>query len=294
MVATVPSIGANASISAALDEVTRSARESLVLISRRGGNGAGVIWTSDGRIVTNHHVVGNDREIEVVLADGRKLPGEVTARHNTRDLAIVQVNETGLAAARIGDSSTVRPGQLAIAIGHPLGFRDSVTMGIIVASGQAASDEGPRTGDFLQSDVTLAPGNSGGPLLDAEGRVIGINSMIAGRLSLAIPSQAAARFVAGNQPGLGAYIGVAGVMVLLRGASQRVGFLLNDIVDGGPADRAGLIVGDIIVAIGEAPVIDQESIPAAMLRLVPGDAVTISVLRGGEPRAFVVVPTERA
>lgn len=288
MVATIPSV------SAAVDDVIRSARESLVLINRRHGNGAGIIWTEDGRIVTNHHVVGRDQQIEVVLADGRKLEGEVVARHNSRDLAIVQVNETGLPAARIGDSSTVRPGQIAIALGHPLGYRDSVTMGIIVASGQAASDEGPRTGDFLQSDVTLAPGNSGGPLLDAEGRVIGVNSMIAGRLSLAIPSQAAEVFVSGNQPGLGGYIGVAGMLVALRGAGQPVGFLLNDVVDGGPADRAGLIVGDIIVAIGEAPVIDQESIPAAMIRLVPGEAVPISVLRGGEPRAFVVVPTERA
>jgi serine protease Do len=282
------------SVSAAVDDVTRSARESLVLINRRHGNGAGIIWTTDGRIVTNHHVVGRDQQVQVVLADGREFDGAVIARHNSRDLAIVQVNESGLPVARIGDSSTVRPGQIALALGHPLGYRDSVTMGIIVAAGQAASDEGPRTGDFLQSDVTLAPGNSGGPLLDAEGRVIGINSMVAGQLSLAIPSQAAEVFVHGSQPGLGAYIGVAGMLVQLRGARQPVGFLLNDIVEGAPADRAGLNVGDIIVAIGEAPVTDQESIPAAMLRLVPGEAVAISVLRGGEPRAFVVVPTERA
>jgi serine protease Do len=288
MVATFPSV------SAAVDDVTRSARESLVLINRRHGNGAGIVWTADGRIVTNHHVVGRDQQVQVVLADGRELDGAVVARHDTRDLAIVQVSESGLPPVRIGDSSTVRPGQLALALGHPLGYRDSVTMGIIVAAGQAASEEGPRTGDFLQSDVTLAPGNSGGPLLDAEGKVIGVNSMVAGRLSLAIPSQAAEIFVHGNQPGIVAYIGVAGMLVQLRGAGQPVGFLLNDIVDGAPADRAGLNVGDIIVAIGEASVVDQESIPAAMLRLVPGEAVTISVLRGGEPRAFTVVPTERA
>jgi serine protease Do len=265
-------------ISTALTAVARKVRESVVLVYHRGGNGAGVIWRSDGRVVTNSHVVGNNGRTEIVLADGRKYVGIV-----------------GLPAAEIGDSSAIRPGQLAIAIGHPLGFRDAVTAGIVVAAGQAATDTGPRTGDYLQSDVTLAPGNSGGPLVDAWGRVIGINAMVAGRLSLAIPSLAVERFVTGGRPGgVVGYIGVNGVVVPLRRDDHPVGFLLTEIVDGTPADRAGLIIGDVIVAIGETTVVDQESVPAAIMRLTPGDAVTISVLRGGEPRSFVVVPTERA
>jgi serine protease Do len=287
--------GTSSALSTALTEVARKVRGSVVLVYHRGGNGAGVIWRSDGRIVTNSHVVGNDGRTEVVLADGRKYVGIVAARHPTRDLAIVKIAEEGLPAIEVGDSSTVRPGQLAFAIGHPLGFRDAVTAGIVVASGQAATEGGPRTGDYLQSDVTLAPGNSGGPLVDAWGRVIGINSMVAGKLALAIPSQAVERFIDGNTGrGVIAYIGVNGVVVALRRDDHAAGFLLTEIVEGTPADRAGLILGDIIVAIGETPVVDQESVPAAIMRLNPGDAVTISVLRGGEPRSFVVVPTERA
>jgi serine protease Do len=282
-------------LSDAVSAVAQKVRESVVLVYRGGGNGAGVIWREDGRIVTNSHVVGNDGRTEIVLADGRKYVGVVAARHPTRDLAIVKIAEDGLPAVEVGDSSTVRPGQLAIAIGHPLGYRDAVTAGFFVAGVRAATDTGPRTGDYLQSDVTLAPGNSGGPLVDAWGRVIGINSMVAGRLSLAIPSQAVERFVEGDKPGgTIAYIGVNGVVVPLRNVDHAVGFLLTEIVEGTPADRAGLIVGDIIVAIGETAVVDQESVPAAIMRLSPGEAVTVAVLRGGEPRSFVVVPTERA
>jgi serine protease Do len=282
-------------ISTSVNAVAQKVRESVVLVYHRGGNGAGVIWGADGRIVTNSHVVGTDGRTEIVLSDGRKYVGIVAARHPTRDLALVKIAEEGLPAIEVGDSSTVRPGQLAIAIGHPLGFRDAVTAGIIVAAGQAATERGPQTGDYLQSDVTLAPGNSGGPLVDAWGRVIGVNSMVAGRLSLAIPSLAVERFVGGDKRGGAiAYIGVNGVVVPLRRDDYTAGFLLTEIVEGTPADRAGLILGDIIVAIGETPVIDQESVPAAIMRLAPGDAVTVSVLRGGEPRSFVVVPTERA
>src|SRR5262245_37514712 len=276
-----------------LADLAERLTKSVALIGHRGGNGAGVIWRSDGQLVTNSHVASGDRA-DVVLADGRKYEGVVKARHRSRDLAIVKIDADELPAIEVGDSSTVRPGQLAFAIGHPFGLRNAVTAGIIVAAGQAITDEGPQTGDHLQADVALGPGNSGGPLVDAWGRVIGINTMVAGRLSLEIPSQAVERFVLGASNGEGsAYLGVIGVLVDLRRPDQDVGFLLTQIEDGTPADRAGLIIGDIVVAIGERMVIDQESVPAAILRLKPGEAVTIHVLRGGERREFVVVPTER-
>jgi serine protease Do len=281
-------------ISEALSDIAERVSRSVVLVFHRGGNGAGVIWRADGQIVTNSHVAREGRA-EVVLADGRKLVGIVAARHPTRDLAILKVAAEDLPAIEVGDSSRVRPGQLAIAVGHPRGYRSAVTAGIVVASGQAATDEGPRTGDMLQADVALAPGNSGGPLVDAQGRVIGINTMVSGQLALAIPSQAVERFVAGTGQGQGtAYLGVAGIVVPLRRPDHAAGYLLTEIGEGTPADRAGLIVGDVIVAIGETVVIDQESVPAAIMRMRPGDAVTVRVLRGGEPRSFVVVPAERA
>ena len=286
--------GTGVPVSQAAAEVAERVRPSVVMVLSRGGNGAGVIWRSDGQIVTNSHVVRGD-QAEVVLSDGRRFVASLSARHPDRDIALLKIDADGLPAVEVADSSTVRPGQVAIAIGHPIGFREAVTVGVIVAAGQMATEQGPRTGDFLQTDVTLLPGNSGGPLIDAWGRVIGINTMVNGRLSLAVPSQAVERFViAGSGRGAVGYLGVNGIVVQTRRDDAPIGFLLTEIVDGTPADRAGLIVGDVVVALGGQAIVDQESLPAALIRLVPGEAVTLDVLRGGEPRSFVVVPTERA
>jgi serine protease Do len=276
-------------------EIAWATRESTVLVYRGGGNGAGVIWRADGQIVTNKHVVGNGAQVDVVLADGRKFTGLVASRHPDRDLAVIKIAADDLPVAQIGDSSTVRPGQIAIAVGHPLGFRDAVTAGIVVASGQAATEGGPRMGDHLQADLTLLPGNSGGPLVDAWGKVIGINTMVAGALALAIPSQAVERFVAGG-PAVraNAYLGIeAKYVASIRRGGFEAGLVLTDVVEGSPADRAGLIVGDVIVAFAEITVVDQESLPASLLRLKPGEPVSVSVLRGDDLRSFTVVPTER-
>ena len=291
-----PSAGslAGPAISEAAAVIAERVNPSVVVVGLRGGNGAGVIWRPEGIIVTNRHVVRDDR-VDVVLADGRRFTGIVAARHPEHDLAVIKIAADDLPAIEVGDSSRVRPGQLVLAIGHPIGFRGAVTAGVVVAAGQAATIEGPRTGDWIQADVTLLPGNSGGPLVDARGRVVGINTMVSGALSLAVPSQAVERFVAGGQPGrVRGYLGVNGMVVPLRRPDHPVGFLLSEVAEGTPADRAGLLVGDVIVGIGEAVVTDQESLPAALLRLVPGEAVRIAVLRGGERRTFTVVPTERA
>lgn len=281
-------------LSAAIADIAAEVKQSVVLIGQNGSHGAGVIWRPDGIVVTNRHVLRDDR-VDVILDDGRKLTGIVAARHPDRDLAVVKIAADDLPAARLGDSSTVRPGQLAIAIGHPPRLRSAATVGIVVAAGQAATLEGPRTGDWLQTDVTLRPGNSGGPLVDAHGAVIGINTMVSGRLSLSIPSSTVEHFVAGERPGdPRAWLGVNGLVVPLRQPGHGAGFLLSEVAEGSPADRSGLIVGDIIVRIGQKEVVDAESVPAAVLRMNPGDAVEIAILRGGEPRQFTVVPTERA
>jgi serine protease Do len=281
-------------LSEGIAEIVAAITPSVVLIGQNGSHGAGVIWRSDGIVVTNRHVLREDR-VEVILDDGRKLTGIVAARHPERDLAVVKIATSDLPAARLGDSSTVRPGQIVIAVGHPPGVRSAATAGIVVAAGQAATLEGPRTGDWLQTDVTLRPGNSGGPLVDARGGVIGINTMVSGRLSLSIPSSAVERFVAGERPGdPRAWLGVNGLTVPLRQPGHEAGFLLSEVAEGSPADRAGLIVGDIITSIGDVDVVDPESVPTAVLRLNPGEAIEIAILRGGEPRRFTVVPTARA
>jgi len=281
------------SVSEAAAAIAERLAPSVVVVGDRGGNGAGVIWRSDGRIVTNWHVVHGDT-VEVTFADGRRLEGKVAARHPDRDLALIQVEANDLPAVEVGDSATVRPGQVVLAIGHPIGFKGAVSIGIVVAAGQAATAEGPRTGDWLQADVALLPGNSGGPLVDAEGRVIGISTMVSGGLSLAIPSQVAERFVAGEQPGqIRAYLGIRGLMVPLRGSEAGAGLLLTEVEEGSPADRAGLLIGDIMTGIDEMRITDQESLPAAVLAMEAGRAVSIAILRGGDPRHFTVVPTER-
>ncbi len=281
-------------LSEEIEAIAQRIRPAVVFIDRPHGNGAGTIWRSDGRIVTNRHVVGREAQVSVGLADGRRFAGRVIARHPEQDLAVVHIPASGLPAAEVGDSSTVRPGQIAIAVGHPFGYRDAVSAGVIVAAGQIATRSGPRSADLLQSDVKLAPGNSGGPLVDVRGRVIGINTMVAGRLSLAVPSQVAERLVAGHQAGRAvAYIGVQGVVVAIGHPGIPAGLLLTEVAEGAPGDRAGLIVGDIIVAIGDTVVVDQESVPAAILRLAPGQPIPVRVLRGGAMRAFVIVPAER-
>lgn len=285
---------AGAAVADGLADLAARVSPSVVQVGQRGGgSGAGIVWRSDGVIVTNRHVVRDDR-VDVWTLDGQHFTGIVAARHPDRDVAVIKVAAEGLPAAEIGDSATVRPGQLAVAIGHPVGYKAAAALGIVVASGQAATPDGPRTGDWIQTDVTLLPGNSGGPLLDAEGRVIGVNTMVQGDLSLAVPSQAVERFVAGERDGGRGFIGVEGQIVPLRRADFPTGFLLTGLAEGAPADRAGLILGDIVVRVGESPVTDRETLPGALLRLKAGDAVVLDVLRGGEPRRFTVVPTERA
>jgi serine protease Do len=153
------------------------------------GAGSGVIWTSDGLIVTNAHVIRN--RAGVVLDDGRRFEGRLIAWDPERDLAALAIEGDGLPAADVGDSDTLRVGELVVAVGNPFGLAGAATAGVIHAVARRRS-AGPR---LIQADVALAPGNSGGPLADARGRVIGINAMIVGGLALAVPSNAVARFV---------------------------------------------------------------------------------------------------
>lgn len=164
-------------------------------LSGQHGGGSGVIWQPDGLIITNAHVARGPRP-SVILADGRTLVATVTARDERHDLAALTVDATGLPAAVIGDSDALRVGALVLAVGNPLGLAGALTTGIV----HAALPDGPRGHGWVRADVRLAPGNSGGPLADAAGRVIGINSMIAGGLALAVPSNTVARFLRGTAP----------------------------------------------------------------------------------------------
>lgn len=283
------------------------ARESVVQVAGGGrGSGAGVIWPGDGLVLTNDHVLprgrrggrrGGRRATRVALRDGRTFDADVVKRSRELDLALLRLRDAAeLPAASVGDSDVLRVGELVYAIGHPWGNPGAVTAGIIgglgVSGGRGRRGSGAR---FIFSDVVLAPGNSGGPLLNAGGEVVGINAMIFGRTALSIPSNTAAAWVAnpverrGNgRPRLGA--GVVPVEFPASGKPEEGdawGLAVTSVEEGGPAEAAGLIVGDVLLGLAGSPPHDVESFQEAL----SGDAaVSLRVFRGGETIVVEVPP----
>jgi serine protease Do len=230
---------------AGFGEVAEALRRTTVQVSSSGrGVGSGVILSADGLIVTNAHVVRSS-QAQVKLWDGRTLEAVVTSRDLARDLAAVLVSASSLSAATLADSSKARIGELVLAIGNPLGFVGALSTGIIHAAG---SVRGLGIGSWLQADVKLAPGNSGGPLADAQGRVLGINTMVAGGLALAIPSNDVARFLANGPSHSLLGVEVRTVRIVVRD-ENRLGLLVMEVNPAGPASRASLMVGDILVGV---------------------------------------------
>jgi serine protease Do len=216
-------------------EIAERLRRSTVQVFAHGhdGGGSGIIWNSDGRIVTNSHVARADHA-DVVLWDGRRLAARLVSRDTRRDLAELRVAESGLPAATAGDSDSLRPGELAIAIGSPLGFAGALSTGVIHSVG-AISGMGRER--WIGASVRLAPGNSGGPLADARGRVVGINTAIVNGLGVAVPSNAAVDFLRrGARPSLG---------VTLTPVSHGMQIISFD--PSGAAAAASLRPGDILV-----------------------------------------------
>jgi len=245
---------------AGFGEVAEQLRRSTVLIHAGGrGSGSGVIWTSDGTVVTNAHVVrGSNTRVQ--LWDGREFDATVTARDPRYDLATLRISASALPAASHADSSPLRPGELAIAIGNPMGFVGALTTGVIHAIGPLRG-LGPQT--WVQASVRLAPGNSGGPLADARGCVIGINTMVAGRLALAIPSNAVLDFLAGGPRS--AWLGVTLHPVRLPRVNGRAfGLVLLEVEPDSPAAQASLMAGDILLGAEERPFQSIDDLVKAM------------------------------
>ena len=262
------------------------AQESVAQVRSRGrGVGAGVIWAGEGLVVTNHHVVaGRSRnpKVTVVLRDGREVDAEVVKRGHNLDLALLRLEDAphDLSAAPVGDSDALRVGELVYAIGHPWGRLGAVTAGVVSGLGVAG---GPGGGTrYVQSDVSLAPGNSGGPLLNARGEVVGINAMIFGRLALSIPSNAASAWLAGegHRSHLGVRILPVEIPTSLRGpGTPEEGLIVAAVEAGGPAEKAGLLVGDVLLGTDEGAVD-----PGSLLDAIAGagDNVRLRVMRGGK------------
>lgn len=297
--ATIDAPPAADAISPAIARMVDQVRPSVVEVrSAERGGGAGVIWHANGAtlILTNNHVVANrDAGLRVQLPDGRAFDATISARNPALDLALLTVAADNLPAAPIGDSSRLRVGELVFAIGHPWGQRGVVTAGIVSGLGAIPVGDGGRTAQYIRTDVRLAPGNSGGPLLNARGAVVGINAMIfGGDLSVAIPSHVASAWIAGL-PGRRVVLGVEVQRVELpvvarqgRWASQVAGLLVSGVEQGGPADRAGVLVGDVLLTAAGSAVEDPGALREILARCDPSEPLTLDLLRGGAARSLAV------
>jgi serine protease Do len=221
--------------------------------------------------------------VEVTLWDGREFTAEVTARDARRDLAALRIPVSNLHAAVLADSSRTRPGEVAIAVGNPLGFLGAMTMGIVHSFGPL---RGLGERSWVQADVRLAPGNSGGPLADVNGRVMGITTMMAGKLSLAIPSNEVVQFLLGETGGH--CLGVTVTQVGLPAASKvRTGLLVLGIEPGSPAALASLLPGDILLGTEEAAFPSAQGL-AELLAQGSGGSLRLIFLRGNSKRIRTV------
>jgi len=272
-------------------------------------SGSGVIISSEGYIVTNNHVVESANDLSVILSDGTQLPAQVISTDKYADLAVLKADGQMPAVAIIGNSDNLKSGETVIAIGSPLGeFRNTVTVGVISATGRTLdSGNGYYMEDLLQTDAAINQGNSGGPLVNLNGEIVGINTLIvrggnggsavAEGLGFAIPSNTM-RFIAERiisqgyfaRPYLGvSYQSISPSIARRYDLPTQWGAYVTDVGLGSPASNAGLKRGDIIVSIGAQSIDEQSSYINVLFEYQPGDQVTIKALRDGQEMTFDVI-----
>jgi S1-C subfamily serine protease len=272
---------------------------------RRGG-GSGFIFTPDGLILTNSHVIHDASRTEVTVADGRRLPARTVGDDPATDLAVIQIDGTSLVAARLGDSQALRVGQLVIAIGNPYGFQSTVTAGVVSALGRSLrSYSGRLIEDVIQTDASLNPGNSGGPLVASDGRVVGVNTatiLPAQGLCFAIGINTA-KFVASRLLRDGrirrSYIGVSAQTVPIHRRLVRyydlpkeTGVVVLSTEPNSPASRTGLREGDVIVALEGQPVAGVDDLHRVLSDVRTGLKVELTVIRGTQKLDLGIIPEE--
>src|SRR5579859_6816331 len=271
-----------------------------------GGSGSGFLFTPDGLILTNSHVVHGASSIDVTLADARRVRADLVGDDPDTDLAVVRIAAPDLVHAPLGDSSTLRPGQLVVAIGNPLGFHATVTAGVVSALGRSLRSRSGRLMDnIIQTDAALNPGNSGGPLVTSRGEVVGVNSAVimpAQGIAFAVAINTA-KFVAGRLIRDGrirrGFLGVAGQTVALHPRLARAfdlqgatGVLVVSVEPRSAAQHAGVLERDVIVALDGQRVTDVDDLQRLLADRPVGLPMPMVVIRGTDRREFAVVPEE--
>ncbi|MGO9485409.1 MAG: S1C family serine protease [Rhodomicrobium sp.] len=294
------------SVAAAMVGIQRKAKAGTAGGDPRmlGGAGSGFVITPDGYVLTNNHVVDGARAVEVLLADGSTAPADVVGGDAGTDIALVRVHGGGLSAVELGDSDTLRVGQLVVAMGNPFGLQATVTTGVVSALRRTLrATDGRLIEDIIQTDAALNPGNSGGALLDSRGRVIGVNTAIvagANATGFAVPIDTAKRVI----PDLmregrvvRGYLGLAGQTVpfpkaaaVRFGIAVPAGVQIVQTVPGGPADKAGLRAGDVILSAGGKDTPSADAIHRILDRSSIGRPAELRVLRRGEVVTVRITP----
>jgi S1-C subfamily serine protease len=287
-------------------EVAERVSPSVVRIEA-SGSGSGFVMTPDGYLLTNSHVVSGEKRIHVTLQDGQRVFAQLVGDDPHSDIALLRIDAPRLAALAFADSAALRVGQLAIAVGNPYGFDCTVTAGVVSALGRSLRTKtGRLIDDIIQTDAALNPGNSGGPLVDSRGRVIGVNTAMilpAQGICFAIAANTAS-FVMGKLIHEGrirrSYLGVAGQNVPLHrrvvrfhGLAKETAVLVVSVEPNSPAARAGLNDGDLIVAYGDKPVAGVDDLHRLLTEEQAGKGATLTILRDLKKQDLQVEPTLR-
>jgi len=276
-----------------LADLADRVRAGVVEVSDGRGTGAGTIWRSDGLIVTNHHVVPGETA-RVTLVDDRVFDARVIASLPERDLALLKVDAEALPALPVGDSASLRPGEIVLAVGHPHGVPGVVTFGVFSRFGPYQGSPGKHFREGLLADIELRPGNSGGPLVNARGEVVGINAMVLGPgTALAVPSATVARLLASNgRRTLGIQVGVVQSTPAIGDngdQGRELLLMILDVAANSSAARAGLLPGDILLEIDGEQLEEPGDVALAMTGAKGGQSLSLSILRAGERQEVMVL-----